>query len=149
MLNRVSCWIKTPALFLDRDGVVIEEVNYLSRPQDVKLIPGAVEVIGECNKRQIPVIFVTNQAGIGRGFIPWDKFVAVQEKIISELDYGGVYVNAVFACPSHEDAREPYKHPNHPNRKPNPGMLIRASEIMPIDLSKLNSSQIQNNLAEN
>src|SRR5947209_1131452 len=60
-----------PALFLDRDGVIVEDPGYLSRPADIVLIPGAAEVIGMANRNSIPVIEVTNQAGIGRGYYGW------------------------------------------------------------------------------
>jgi hypothetical protein len=64
-----------PALFLDRDGVVVVETDYLCRPQDVALIPGAAEVIAAANRGGISVVIVTNQAGIGRG-----KFVVREER---------------------------------------------------------------------
>jgi D-glycero-D-manno-heptose 1,7-bisphosphate phosphatase len=123
-----------PALFLDRDGAIVEEVNYLHRPEDVALIPGAIDVIRQANELNIPVIIVTNQAGIGRDYYGWPHFMDVQKKILTLLSYAGSAIDAVFACPYHTDASPPYFHKNHPWRKPNPGMLITAQELMEIDL---------------
>ncbi len=122
------------ALFLDRDGVVVEDTNYLHRPADVSMIDGAAGVIAEANRRAVPVILVTNQAGIARGKFGWPDFIAVQEKIIDELDRDGAFLNAVFACPHHADGHPPYDAPDHPWRKPNPGMVLGAAERLPIDL---------------
>lgn len=125
-----------PALFLDRDGVLVEEVNYLHRVEDLKLIHGATNVIAAANRRDIPVVIVTNQAGIGRRYYDWPEFEAVQRHLIQELDRAGVRLAAIYACPFHADARAPYRHPDHPARKPNPGMLTKAAGALGLDVSK-------------
>ncbi len=132
VLNRVQDRHPRPTLFLDRDGVIVEEVNYLSRPDDVQLIDGAAQVIAAANARGVPVVIVTNQAGIGYGKFEWRDFIDVQEKIINELDHQGAYVNCVFACPFHEKARPPYQQHEHRCRKPNPGMLEKAERHISI-----------------
>ena len=124
-----------PALILDRDGVVIDEVIYVHRAQDVRLIPGAAATIGLANKRGIPVVIVTNQAGIGRRYYDWRHFADVQGKMLAELSDAGAAINAVYACPHHENGRGGLRHANHPARKPNPGMLLMAAEQLGIDLS--------------
>lgn len=123
------------ALFLDRDGVLVEEVNYLHRPQDARLIDGAIDVIGRANAQGIAVVVVTNQAGIGRRYYDWIHFIAVQAKITGMLGTAGVHLDAVFACPHHADARPPYQHPDHPARKPNPGMIVMAGGLLGLDLA--------------
>jgi len=133
LLNRTTDRSPRPALFLDRDGVIIEEVHYLSRPQDVALIDGAVQTIALANAERIPVIIVTNQAGIGYGKYGWQEFIDVQETMLDDLDQQNAYVNAVFACPFHENARPPYQQIDHPCRKPNPGMLEHAEHFFTID----------------
>ena len=124
------------ALFLDRDGVIIHETNYLHRPEEVILIAGAANVIAEANNLALPVIIVTNQAGIARGKYGWEEFIDVQEKIIQLLNNQGAFINAVFACPHHADGKPPFKTANHPWRKTNPGMLLEAAQRLPINLSK-------------
>ncbi|MEE2746187.1 MAG: HAD-IIIA family hydrolase, partial [Pseudomonadota bacterium] len=78
-----------PALFLDRDGTIVEEVLYLHKPEDVKLLSGAVETIKIANQLSIPVIIVTNQSGIGRGYYGWKEFCRVQQKLNDELEKAG------------------------------------------------------------
>jgi D-glycero-D-manno-heptose 1,7-bisphosphate phosphatase len=135
LLTRVPDIIDTPALFLDRDGVLVEEVHYLHKVSDMRVMPGSARVISNANNRGVPVIVVTNQAGIGRGHFGWQEFIDVQEAMLDALADDGAYVNAVFACPHHSDGLPPYNVKDHPARKPNPGMLRAAAEIMPIDLS--------------
>ncbi|HEY9079935.1 HAD family hydrolase [Magnetovibrio sp.] len=125
-----------PALFLDRDGVVVEEAHYLHNVEDVQLTPNAAKTIKTANDRNIPVILVTNQAGVGYGYFGWDDFVAVQERILSDLAQDGARVDGVFACPFHAKAKSVYIHDDHPARKPNPGMLLLAKDILGVDLQK-------------
>ena len=125
-----------PALFMDRDGVIVEEVNYLHRKEDVSIIPGAIEVIRRANILNIPVIILTNQAGVGRRYYSWKHFAEVQNEILMILEDADVEIDAVFACPHHPEARGPYFHPNHPWRKPNPGMLTIAEMKMEINIAK-------------
>jgi D-glycero-D-manno-heptose 1,7-bisphosphate phosphatase len=122
-----------PALFLDRDGVVVEEVHYLHRVEDTRMVPGAAEVIRQANARGILVVIVTNQAGIGRGIYNWDDFILVQDQILDELAANGARVDAVYACPHHTNADPPYNDPDAPDRKPNPGMLLRATNAFKIE----------------
>ncbi len=130
-------WSKNrAALFLDRDGVMVEEVHYLSRAEDTKLIKGTSELITACNKALIPVIIVTNQSGIARGYFDWQAFATVQQKMMDDLKTEGAYVDAVYACPHHKSGHSPYNIDNHPARKPNPGMLLRAQQTLHVDLTK-------------
>jgi D-glycero-D-manno-heptose 1,7-bisphosphate phosphatase len=125
-----------PALFLDRDGVVVEEVGYLGRVEDVALIPGAAAVIAAANARRIPVVLVSNQAGIGRGYFGWREFAAVQATIVRALATAGARIDAVYACPHHPRGTNGYAHPDHPARKPNPGMILRAATDLAIALDR-------------
>ena len=124
------------ALFLDRDGVIVDEVNYLHKVADVRAIPAAAEVIQRANRLGVPVIIVTNQAGVGRGLYDWAAFAAVQQHILAGLARAGAGVDAVYACPHHQHAEAPWTHPDHPARKPNPGMLLRAARALAIDLTR-------------
>lgn len=126
---------RRPALFLDRDGVINEDVGYLHKVDEVRLIPGAVEVITEANRCGVPVAIVTNQGGIGLGYFGWDAFAEVQKHLLAMLASRDAEVDAVFACPYHPRGQGAYAHPDHPTRKPNPGMLLAAAELLPIDLS--------------
>jgi D-glycero-D-manno-heptose 1,7-bisphosphate phosphatase len=124
-----------PALFLDRDGVLVAEVGYLHRPEDARLIPGAAALIAAANRAGLPAVLVTNQAGIGRGYYGWAEFQATQEKISMALADGGATLDMVLACPFHEQGQPPYRDPAHPCRKPRPGMILRAAERLGLDLA--------------
>jgi D-glycero-D-manno-heptose 1,7-bisphosphate phosphatase len=127
---------RAPALFLDRDGAVVEETDYLCRVEDIVMIPGAAAVIAEANKRGVAVVMVTNQAGIGRGYYGWTEFEAVQQAIRSALAAEGARLDAVYACAHHPNGKGAFAHPDHPARKPNPGMLLRAAQDFALDLRK-------------
>jgi D-glycero-D-manno-heptose 1,7-bisphosphate phosphatase len=138
----IWCWADPPGatagpgLFLDRDGVLVEEVNYLCRAADTVFIDGSVEAVAAANRAGVPVVVVTNQAGIGRGYYDWDGFCEVEEAIESALARAGAILNGVFACPFHASGREPYQHPAHPARKPRPGLLFEAARRLNLDLTR-------------
>ena len=125
-----------PALFLDRDGTIIEEVGFISRAEEVRLIPGAAEVIASANRNEVAVVIVTNQSGIARSLFEWADFAAVQARMLTELAEAGAFIDAVLACPHHRSGRAPYNHPDHPDRKPNPGLVHRAAGLLPIALAQ-------------
>jgi len=125
-----------PALFLDRDGVIVEDVGYLHRPGDVRLVPGAAEVIAAANRLGVPVITVTNQSGIGRGLYGWAEFAETEARITADLAARGAHLDMVVACPFHADGAPPYRHPAHPCRKPQPGMILRAGARLGLDLAR-------------
>lgn len=125
----------TPALFLDRDGVVIEEKHYLHDPDDVVLIPGVADAIGAARARGWAVVVVTNQAGIGRGYYGFDDYRRVEERVADELAALGATIDAVYACPYHPEGRGDFRR-QHSWRKPGPGMLRAAARDLNIDLSR-------------
>ena len=134
-LNPAQGFGLRPTLFLDRDGVILIETHYLHTVEKTQLIAGALETIRRANSLGLPVVVVTNQSGIGRGIYGWVDFSAVQEKMLNDLTEGDAYINAVMACPFHAEAQPPWNVAEHPDRKPNPGMLLRAERILPVDLS--------------
>lgn len=127
---------RAPALFLDRDGAVIEEKYNLSDPAGVALIPGAADTIRWAADRGWHVVLVTNQSGIGRGLFGWPEFAAVQARMTGLLADRGATLDAVLACPFHPQGKGSLRHGDHPTRKPNPGMLLAAAERLDIVLSE-------------
>ena len=122
------------ALFLDRDGVIVTDTHYLCRVEDMRMIAGAAAAIARCNRLGIPVVVVTNQAGIGRGYYGWDAFHAVQGALKAALAADGAHLDGVVACAYHADGQAPLRADNHPWRKPNPGMIVEAANRMQLDL---------------
>jgi D-glycero-D-manno-heptose 1,7-bisphosphate phosphatase len=123
-----------PALFLDRDGVVVVDTNYLGRIEDLRMIDGAARAIARCNSAKIPVVLVTNQSGIARGYYDWNGFRTIQAELSSALSASGGHFDAVLACAYHGDGEAPLDVANHPWRKPNPGMILAAAQRMKLHL---------------
>lgn len=125
-----------PAVFLDRDGTLNEEVDYLSDPDRLVMIPGAAAAVARLNAKGIPVVVVTNQSGIGRGKYDWQDFAAVMSRMGTLLALDNAHIDAIYASPHHEKGQGDYAVANHPERKPNPGMLLRAAEERDLDLPR-------------
>jgi len=118
-----------PALFVDRDGTIIQLVDYLSMPEGVQPIPEAVALTARARLYKIPTVMVTNQSGVGRGYYGWSDFAAVQEAVLANVTAGGGGIDAVYACPALPDSGDSC-------RKPNPGMLFTAAQDLALDLSR-------------
>lgn len=125
-----------PALFLDRDGVINEEVNYLWRIEDCRLIPGIATLIRTANQLGIATIVVTNQAGIGRGMYTEDDFHRLMNHMQAELKAEGATLDAIYFSPFHpEHGLGDYKRVSD-CRKPAPGMILRAAQEHGLDLAR-------------
>ncbi|MFA5076880.1 MAG: HAD family hydrolase [Candidatus Micrarchaeia archaeon] len=119
--------MKNKALFLDRDGTIIEHVPYISDPAKVGLVMPVIRKMLEFQRKNYLVIIITNQSGIARGFITQEEYDAVNTKMLKLLEIAGVRITGIFMCPSHPDEKDP-------RRKPNPGMILEAAEKFNIDL---------------
>lgn len=120
--------MKKPAIFLDRDGTVCREVNYLSHPEDLKTFSFSAEAIKYFNKEFL-VILITNQSGIARGFFDENTLTQINQKLVSVLEKKSAIIDAVYFCPHiSEDFCK--------CRKPEIGMLIQAATDFDIDLKK-------------
>ena len=125
-----------PALFLDRDGVIIADTGYVGRAEDLRMLEGVAAAIARCNALEVPVVVVTNQSGIARSLYDWDGFRAVQAELAGQLEVAGAHLDAVLACAYHGDGNGPLRVGDHPWRKPNPGMLLAAASGMNLDLAR-------------
>ncbi len=112
-----------PALFLDRDGVIIADCHYLSDPDQVVILPGVPEALGRARQAGYLLVGVSNQSGLGRGVFGPEEFKAVMERLDSLLEKEGTELDAFFYCPhAPDDCCE--------CRKPLPGMLNEAKEFL-------------------
>lgn len=118
---------KTPAIFLDRDGVIIVERHYLQDPEQVELYPGVTEKLKFLRQLKVPIVVVTNQSGIGQGLFGWAEYNLVHQRILDLLGMEQPF-SAVYANGHHPAETEA------PWRKPNPGMILQAAADMNICL---------------
>ncbi|HXG70259.1 MAG TPA: HAD family hydrolase [Gemmatimonadaceae bacterium] len=95
------------AVFLDRDGTIIEDVHYIKSPEQVRTIPGAPTAIGRLNRAGIAVIVVTNQSGIARGLLTADDYEAVRAHLDALLADAGAHIDESYYCPHHPDVTGP------------------------------------------
>jgi D-glycero-D-manno-heptose 1,7-bisphosphate phosphatase len=124
-----------PAVFLDRDGVVIEESHYLGDASRIRLVPGAGEAIAALNRAGWAIVIVTNQSGVARGLITLDSVGAVHTHLTELLHSFGARVDDYRFCPHHPEAELGEYRVNCECRKPKPGMLLTAATELRIDLS--------------
>ena len=125
------------ALFLDRDGVLNIDKGYVYRWQDFEWITGARDLIRAFNAAGWPVIVVTNQSGVARGVYDEADIRALHASVTEDLSKQGAHIDAFYHCPFHKDGVvEAYRITDHPARKPNPGMLLRAATDHDIQLER-------------
>lgn len=125
------------ALFLDRDGVLIEEVEYLARPEQVRLISGAAMAVRRANDAGWKVVVVSNQSGVARGRFPEAVLPEVHRVISAKLlEEAGAVIDAFYYCPHHPTEGLGSFRIDCECRKPKPGMLLAAANELIIDLSK-------------
>ncbi|OSQ39038.1 D,D-heptose 1,7-bisphosphate phosphatase [Thalassospira mesophila] len=124
-----------PAIFLDRDGVINEEVHYLAKPEDMALIPGVAQAIARINGAGVPVVVVTNQSGVARGFLSEDQLHDLHVKMAQLLADEGASVQGIYYSPFHIDGVGNYQKEST-CRKPGPGMIFAACEEFAIDRSE-------------
>jgi D-glycero-D-manno-heptose 1,7-bisphosphate phosphatase len=124
------------AIFLDRDGTINEDVNFLSSPEQVILINGSAEAIREMNELGLKVIVFTNQSGIARGYFTEEDLHRVHSRLDELLSQSGARIDAYYYCPHHPTEGNGKYKIECECRKPKDGMLRRASNEQNIDLKK-------------
>jgi D,D-heptose 1,7-bisphosphate phosphatase len=118
-----------PAIFLDRDGTIIEEKNYISRPEQVSILPGATHALKNLQSASFKLFIVSNQSGIGRGYFNLEDAEKVNEHIRQEFARKGVQFEKIYIAPEAPDV------PSR-GRKPSPQFLFDARDEFDIDLSQ-------------
>jgi D-glycero-D-manno-heptose 1,7-bisphosphate phosphatase len=116
-----------PAVFLDRDGTLMEEVDYCRDPEKVGILPGVSEGLARLKSAGYALVIVTNQSGLGRGRITPAEYEAVHARLIELLGVG--LIDATYFCPDHPDRASD-------RRKPGAGMVLEAARDLGLDLSR-------------
>ena len=119
---------KKPAIFIDRDGTICYDKHYLSDPDGLEFIPTAVDGLKVLAQLNLPMIIVTNQSGVGRGYFTEETLAEIHGKLLSMLSENGIHITDIFHCPHVPGT-------GCDCRKPAPGMLFEAAEKHCIDLA--------------
>ena len=131
---------KQKAVFLDRDGTINKFVGFLTKPEQLELIPGVVEAIKKINKSGYLAIVVTNQPVIARGEVTWDELNEIHKKMETLLGKEGAYIDGIYVCPHHPDKGFEGERPEYKIdcdcRKPKPGLLFQAAKVFNINLNE-------------
>ncbi len=125
----------TPALFLDRDGVINVDHGYVHRQADFEFLPGIFDLVRCARELGMLTVVITNQAGIGRGLYTESDFAALTAWMCEQFAQRSAPIARVYHCPTHPSAGIGHYLVDSPMRKPNPGMLFAAEHELAIDLS--------------
>jgi D-glycero-D-manno-heptose 1,7-bisphosphate phosphatase len=118
---------RTHMVIFDRDGVLNVDHGYAFKPEELEWVPGAMAAVRRANDAGAVVVIATNQSGIGRGYYAEADMEAFHAEMLRQLATVGAHIDAIYFAPHHEAAVEDrYRVADHPDRKPNPGMLLRA-----------------------
>jgi D-glycero-D-manno-heptose 1,7-bisphosphate phosphatase len=128
--------MKHVGIFLDRDGTIIEEVNYLSSPDDIRIIHDSSKAIKEANALGCKVFIASNQSGVARGLFTEQQLNDVHKTLLRKLAEDNAHIDAIYYCPHHPTDGIPSFRINCDCRKPKTGMLTRAAEEHSIDLKR-------------
>ena len=125
--------VRAKALFLDRDGVINQEVGYLHAAEEVRWVEGIFELCRVAVGLGYRLVVVTNQAGIARGLYTEEQYETLMEWMLEEFVRQGVALDAVYFCPFHPEGKGKYGR-EHEDRKPGTGMLRRAAKDLKVEL---------------
>lgn len=126
---------KPKAAFIDRDGVINEERNYVYRIEDFVLLPGVIQGLILLRDSGFRLIIVTNQAGIAHGYYDQSDLDRLHEHLCAQLHKHGIILDAIYFCPHHPKGLVQALAYECDCRKPSPGMLLRASKDLDLDLA--------------
>lgn len=126
----------TPAIFLDKDGTVLQDIPYNVDPDRIAFAPGAREGLGRLGKLGVPLFIITNQPGVARGLFAREALGAVQDKLALMFHEEGAVLGDFFYCPHHPEGTLPDYAIQCACRKPAPGLLLAAARRHRVDLSR-------------
>ena len=125
-----------PASFLDRDGEINVEREYVHRIEDFELLPGVVDALVRLQQAGYALVVVTNQGGIGLGMYTEDDMHALHAHLRAQLAEAGVRLDGIYHCPHHPRSPRPEMRGPCECRKPQPGMIRRAAQELGLDLAR-------------
>lgn len=126
----------TKACFLDRDGVLIKEVNYLSKPEQISFYSDTFSALRLLQKNGYKIFIITNQSGIARGYFPESTVKLIHNEINKQLQEHGLTINGYYYCPHYPESNVKKYSKDCNCRKPKPGLILKAAKEHSIDLTK-------------
>jgi D-glycero-D-manno-heptose 1,7-bisphosphate phosphatase len=127
--------VRRPAVFIDRDGTLTEEVGYVNHPRRLRLLPRSAEAVRRLNAAGVAAVVVSNQAGVARGYFTEDVLQATNAELVAQLKQAGAQLDGVYVCPHHPTEGRPPFRAECECRKPKPGLLVRAAADLGLDLA--------------
>ncbi len=124
-----------PAVFLDRDDTLIVDVPYLTDPAGLRILAGASRALADLRRAGFVLVLATNQSAVGRGLLTEDGLRAIHDELERRLADEGAALDALYYC-THAPGTSDRTAIEHPDRKPAPGMLLRAADDLGLDLSR-------------
>jgi len=124
-----------PAVFMDRDGCLTEEVGYVNHPTRIRLLPRTAQAIRRLNQAGVPAVMVTNQTGIARGYFSEETLHATNARMRDDLATAGARLDGAYVCMHHPTEGLPPYRADCDCRKPRPGLLHRAAADLGLDLA--------------
>jgi len=124
------------AIFLDRDGTLIEDPGYINHPDQVRLLDGSAEALIEFKTLGYKIVVVSNQSGVARGMVSENALGDIHKRLKQLLAERGAFLDGIYYCPYHPDGFVAKYRKESDWRKPNPGMLLAAAEEMSLDLGQ-------------
>lgn len=124
-----------PAVFLDRDGTLIEAIHYLADPALVRLFPGVAEALQLLRDAGFACVVATNQSGVGRGIITLEQLALIHQEMTRQLGEAGAALDGIYWC-AHRPKLDDNTVIEHVDRKPGPGMLLRAARDLNLNLAE-------------
>jgi len=118
-----------PAVFLDRDGTINEEMGYINHLSRFRLLPGSAEAIARLNRAGLKVVVVTNQSGVARGYFPLSLLEEVHRLMLAQFHQAGARVDGIYVCTHAPDA-------GCSCRKPRPGLILQAARELDLDVGR-------------
>ena len=123
-------------VFIDRDGTLNQERDFICKAEDFELIPGAAGAVRKLNSRGVPTCVISNQSGVARGYLTEGDLLLIHVKLRVELEKENAWVDRIYYCPHHPTGAVPPYNIECDCRKPGPGMMRRGGRELDIDLTR-------------
>lgn len=127
--------MKRPAVFIDRDGTISEEVGYVNHPSRFRVFPYSAEAIRILNENGLLAIVITNQAGVARGYFAEEVILKIHDQLKRDLQNGSAQLDGIYYCAHHPSVGEPPYRLACDCRKPKTGLIEQAARDFEIDIA--------------